>query len=101
MGVELDDEWGHEQAGNKIMNDNAAEAAQGTRELRDAAYWGARTAVDAGWLSSPPNDTPSVPLKRPNHSIYIFELIFWFSTQTKFEHIFWFFWLKTPRPRDP
>ena len=38
VGVELDDEWSHEQAGNKIMNVNAAEAAQGTRELRDAAY---------------------------------------------------------------
>jgi hypothetical protein len=37
VGVELDDEWGLEQAGNNIMYDNAAEAAQGTRELRNAA----------------------------------------------------------------
>ena len=37
VGVELDDVWGQEQAGNNIMNDNAAEAAQGTRELCNAA----------------------------------------------------------------
>ena len=59
MGVDLDDEWGHEQAGNNIyiMNDNAAEAAQGTRELRNAAD-GARARICWMTVITPPTLPP-------------------------------------------